>query len=100
MTVSYSTLNATATSGVKYGTASGLYDQSAMGSQASYWETFHHHVKLHALEPDTTYFYVAGDDAAGWSGEFSFESPLHAATSPDDAFSFAVFGDMGIHLGG
>ena len=42
----------------------------------------------------------AGDDAAGWSGEFSFQSPLHATTSPDDAFSFAVFGDMGIHLGG
>ena len=96
MTVSWSTLNQTLTSTVKYGLSSGKYDFEATGSQLSYWETFHHHVVLpSALIPATDYFYICGDEVSGFSEERSFHSaPSHSI--PEDSFSFAVFADLGI----
>lgn len=49
-----------------------------------------HGVALTGLEPDTTYYFVAGDPATGVTEEFSFR------TFPADApYSFAIGGDMG-----
>jgi hypothetical protein len=58
------------------------------------YETFHHHVVLNTLEPDTTYYYVVGDDSNGYSNEFKFTSaPLSSRDMKN--FTFAVFGDLG-----
>jgi phosphodiesterase/alkaline phosphatase D-like protein len=95
MAVSWNTKASTTTSTVKYGTKSHMYTKTSAGSAAAYYETFNHHVVLDALTPDTTYYYVVGDETSGWSREFSFRSaPL--ATQHRGNFSFFVFGDLGV----
>jgi hypothetical protein len=93
--VSWNTQNQTSTSIVKYGTASGVYTGSASGVSSAYYETFNHHTVLNALTPSTKYYYIVGDDAQGWSKEFSFTS---APLSSDlrENFSFLVYGDLGV----
>ena len=74
MAVSWSTPNATKTSIVKYGTKSGHYDHEASGSQTTYnkdWY-YHHHAVMADLEPNTKYYYIVGDEDAGFSKEFNF----------------------------
>lgn len=94
MSVTWSTVTQTATSVVKFGTTSGKYTSTASGVSRSYYETFHNHVTLGALSPDTTYYYIVGDETGGWSSEYSFRSaPLSANLRGN--FSFAVFGDLG-----
>lgn len=95
MAVSWHTVGQTATSTVKYGTSSGSYPNAATGKEGAYYQTFNHHVVLGALAPATKYYYIVGDDAAGWSKEFSFVSaPLSSAVRGN--FSFFVFGDLGV----
>lgn len=93
--VSWNTKNQTTTSIVKYGTSSGVYIGSASGVSSAYYETFNHHVVLSSLSPSTRYFYIVGDDAQGWSKEFSFTSaPL--SSEMRENFSFLVYGDLGV----
>lgn len=42
---------------------------------------YHSHVKMTQLKPSTTYYYVCGDDVAGWSDEFSFTVSTHHANN-------------------
>ena len=94
MTVSWNTKGATTTSTVKFGTSSGVYNNAATGAAAAYYETFNHHVTLGTLAPNTQYFYIVGDDASGWSKEYTFKSaPTYNQLRGN--FSFFVFGDMG-----
>ena len=60
MAVSWSTQVDTASSVVKFGTEPGTYTLMATGASTSYWESFHHHVVLGNLIPDTVYYYVVG----------------------------------------
>ena len=94
MTVSWQTEKATATSVVKYGKKSGVYDQTASGSCSTYYKTFDHHVTLGELAPETEYFYVVGDSTDGYSVEKAFRSA--ATTQLRGNFSFAVFADLGV----
>lgn len=94
MAISWHTQGATATSTVNYGTASGVYTESATGSGSSYYETYNHHTVLGQLSPNTKYYYKVGDDAAGWSSELSFVS-APTSDSLRGNFSFFVFGDLG-----
>jgi hypothetical protein len=98
MAVSWNTKSNTATSIVKYGVASGRYDQASSGSASAYYKTYNHHVVLSALQPSTNYYYIVGDDASGWSKEMHFRS---APLSNDlrGNFSFIVFGDLGVFNG-
>eukprot|EP01039_Chlorochromonas_danica_P007657 gene7657-8462_t len=93
--VSWHTQNSTASSLVKYGVTSGKYDQLAKGLENVYYQTYNHHVVLNELTPDTKYYYIVGDDTAGWSNEFAFTSaPLSSKLRGN--FSFFVFGDLGV----
>lgn len=97
--VSWSTVAQSSTSVVKYGTSKGTYTESASGYSRSYYETFHNHVVLNTLTPNTVYYYVVGNDADGWSSELSFTSaPLSSNLRGN--FSFGVFGDLGVVSGG
>lgn len=97
ITISYQTVTQTATSTVKYGTASGVYDYTATGSSSTYYETFNHHITTDVLIPDTKYYYIVGDDESNsWSDENSFMSPK---ADLKGGFSFAVFADMGVRNG-
>ena len=74
MAVSWATPAATNNSIVKYGTNSGHYDHVAIGTQRTYnteWY-YHHEAVMVNLMPNTTYFYVVGDENSGLSDEFSF----------------------------
>lgn len=95
MAVSWNTKSSTSTSMVKYGVQPGVYTETASGFGSAYYETFNHHVVLGALQPATTYYYVVGDDAAGWSTEFNFKSAIPASQLRGN-FSFFVFGDLGV----
>ena len=58
------------------------------------YETFHHHVVIGPLTPDTTYYYKVGDGDGGYSQEFKFRSaPL---SSKNMNLTFAVFADLGM----
>lgn len=95
MAISWHTEGTTPTSTVKYGTSSGVYSNTASGVSKAYYETYNHHAVLGALAPATTYYYIVGDDSAGWSTERSFRSaPL--SNSLRGNFSFFVFGDLGV----
>ena len=74
MSVMWHTNNATSTSMVKYGTQSGVYSHTVSGQERYYGFTYDHVAILPSLQPSTTYYYIVGDDEAGWSQEFSFES--------------------------
>lgn len=48
--------------------------------------------------PDTTYYYIVGDESNGYSNEFKFTSaPL--SSSGINNLTFAVFGDLGVTNG-
>jgi hypothetical protein len=97
--VSWNTQASTPTTTVKYGTQSHQYTNTATGSAISYYETYNHHVVLDTLIAATNYYYIVGDNDAGWSKEFSFTSaPLSSHVRGN--FSFFVYGDLGIHNGG
>jgi hypothetical protein len=98
MAVSYMTVEDSA-SAVKYGLKSQIYDQKADGKSSSYWRTFHHHIVLTNLEPNTKYYYIVGCDEGGWSQEYSFTS-APSTSNQDNSFSFAVWGDLGIAVEG
>jgi len=86
------------TSTVKYGTTSGVYSQTSTGSSYAYFESFNSKVILGELAPATKYYYIVGDDVAGWSSEKSFTSaPTTAATRGN--FSFVMFADLGVYNG-
>jgi hypothetical protein len=94
MAVNWQTDTPSATSVVKYGTVSKKYTASSSGSSSIYYRTSQHSVVLGTLQPNTTYFYVVGDNVGGYSSEFSFKSaPLTSELRKD--FSFAIFGDLG-----
>lgn len=97
MTISWSTVKNTATTTVRYGKRSTLLSGSATGASVSYYQTYHHHVTLPGLEPNTEYFYQVGDATGGFSDILSFKSaPL---TGSKHNFKFAVFGDLGYFVG-
>ena len=92
----------TKTSTVKYGmTQGGPYNLEAVGTSASYYQTFNHKVLLDKVSnPSTMHYYVVGDTESGWSKEFSFTSPPQGSTLQRGNYSFAVFADLGLHNGG
>lgn len=97
MAVSWQTEENTATSVVYYGTQPGDYQDVSQGKSSSYYETFHHHVVIGPLTPDTTYYYKVGDGDGGYSQEFKFRSaPL---SSKNMNLTFAVFADLGLNNG-
>ena len=93
LSVSWQTTENTQTSAVKFGTVSGRYDFEVFGYSSAYYQTYHHHVVLSKLEPDTEYFYVVGDDAGGFSKEFRAKSAPLSQNLRN--FSFGIFGDLG-----
>ena len=81
MVIGWLTANMSAASVVEYGTASGVYTNSATGNATfyvygpKYTSGLIHHVRLSGLSPNTQYFYRAGSAAVpGWSAEYSFMS--------------------------
>lgn len=80
---------------VRYGTAPGEYDFSTTGTSfAADAPQFGwiHEATLTGLVPDTTYYYIAGDEADGFSSEFDFTT----GPPPDvncGVFGFAFLGD-------
>lgn len=95
MAVSWHTENQTPSSTVKYGTAPGVYSYTVQGTGSTYYRTWNHHAVLNTLSPNTKYYYIVGDESAGWSQEHSFVSaPL--ASNLRGNFSFFIFGDLGV----
>ena len=93
MTVSWNTAAQTATE-VRYGTQMGVYTDTATGTsfQGAGPLGWIHEATLTGLEPDTRYYYVAGNAADGWSQEASF------TTGPVEdqdcgTFNFVMLGD-------
>jgi phosphodiesterase/alkaline phosphatase D-like protein len=93
MIVSYMTQATTATSTVRFGLAPSFLNGTATGYQTSYLVTWHHHVRITGLQPNTRYYYSCGDAAAGMSPVYSF---VTANPAPAYPYSVAVFGDAGI----
>lgn len=102
MAVSWNTKIKTDTSVVKYGTTSGQYDFTSVGSASAYYKSLNHHVTLDTLKPDTKYYYICGDEASGMlSKELSFKSaPLSSDAASHSDWSFAFFADLGVVNGG
>ena len=87
----------TETHTVMYGRSPGEYTHVAAGISKKLPNKlfgYVHEVKLTELQPNTTYYYVCGDEIGGLSEEQSF------ATAPEDVqdISFVVIADMGISL--
>ncbi len=79
---------------VKYGKKSGNYTMSANGTsfKANGALNYVHEVILTGLEPDTTYYYIAGSDSDGFSKENSFKTgPVE--NNECGEFSFGYLGD-------
>jgi hypothetical protein len=100
MTVSWVTMNATATTGCKYGLTPSL-GSSAQGIVETYLSvekggSFNHHTSITGLQPGTTYYYSCGDDAAGWSPVHHFKTAPAADADINETF-FVVYGDQGIY---
>jgi acid phosphatase type 7 len=110
MAVSWQTQVDTTSSQVNYGLSPGQYTLTSVGQSKSCmhlfilvesflisysdYETFHHHVVLADLLPDTVYYYVVGSAGDGFSKEYNFKSaPLSSSLISN--FTFAVFGDLG-----
>ena len=99
MTISWVTATNTTTSTVRYGFAANSLEKSAEGpEQIQYYESFHHHVTLPELKPNSEYFYSVGDKDGGFSKPESFRTGP-ARSDPDDTWSFAVFADLGVYYG-
>lgn len=97
VTIAWVTANAldTETHKVKYGLSPGDYTEVVDGSSHQLPNEpfgYVHEVELRDLEPNTTYYYICGDEVRGWSPEYAF------TTAPDAAqdFTFVVVGDMGV----
>jgi predicted MPP superfamily phosphohydrolase len=93
MTIMWQTAQPTESSVVEYGTTEAL-GQRAVGKRVTYEYATGvlHEVSLEGLQPDTRYFYRAGDPAAGFSSVSSFTS---APAAPRE-FVFTAFGDHGV----
>lgn len=94
MTVSWNTIGSTATSEVHYGTSSGLYTDIAVGSSfvGNAGLGTVHSATVTGLQPLTTYYYMVGDAADGFSVEKTFTTgPVQDPLCGE--FSFAVLGD-------
>jgi hypothetical protein len=91
MSVMWHTNGTTTTSTVKFGTQSGAYTSTVAGGERYYGFTYDHVAVLPSLLPSTRYFYIVGDDTAGWSQEFSFESggALSSSAAP---WKFMLYG--------
>lgn len=100
MVVSWMTKKDTNTSVVKYGTTRGNYQYRASGRSRTYHEEagYTHDVTIPHLKPATKYYYVCGDAAGGFSGEYTFTTNVNANQSnPDNInLSVAMYGDMGV----
>lgn len=96
MAVNWQTNFTTATSTVKYGTASGVYTETSTGNETVYYKNYQHSVKLGVLQPATKYYYIAGDSIDGFTLEYSFvTAPLTSTAAAAYPVNFAVFGDLG-----
>jgi hypothetical protein len=96
MAVGWLTQNGTAgPPEVRFGTASGAYPNSALGSTSRYFEHYHHDAVLRNLTAATQYFYKVGTSGGNFSSERSFNTS--DVLSPDGAFSCGIFGDMGVN---
>jgi phosphodiesterase/alkaline phosphatase D-like protein len=99
LAVTWFTLNATATSTLKWGAASGQLDHTASGTAVSYGaEGLHHTVVVKGLAARTKYYYQCGDAAGG----FSATQSVSTARAAGDAtpFTVGIVGDMGTINGG
>lgn len=99
LAVTWFTLNATATSTLKWGAASGQLDHTASGAAVSYGaEGLHHTVVIKGLAARTKYYYQCGDAAGG----FSATQSVSTARAAGDAtpFTVGIVGDMGTINGG
>jgi hypothetical protein len=79
---------------VKYRTGPGDYTGVADGSSHPIPNEpfgYVHEVELTGLEPNTTYYYICGDELGGWSSEYT----LTLAPGSTRDFTFVVVGDMG-----
>lgn len=94
MAVSWQTEENTGASVVKFGTSSQQYTSTASGYSSAYYQTYHHHVVLSPLSPNTKYYYVVGDNSEIWSQEFEFIS-APASSFDEQSLNFAVFADLG-----
>ena len=97
VTVTWITQNPkdTETHTVMYGLSPGEYTEVAVGSSHKLPNElfgYVHEVELTDLEPNTTYYYISGDETGGLSAEHFF------TTAPIGAqdFNFVIIGDMGI----
>ena len=93
MTVTWNTA-ADTTSEVHYGTSPGSYSGSETGSSAPAPAPlgYVHEVTLTGLQPDTEYYYIAGNASDGFSAEYSFVT----RPNPDQncgSFNFVFLAD-------
>ena len=98
MTVSWSTTSALSGSPmVMYGLEANLLSMNASGTSSHYASstTFFHHVELHGLKPNTTYYWQAQAQTKPTPTLHFITQP--AMTTPGDGnFSVAIYGDLGI----
>lgn len=84
---------------VKYGNVTGVYTYAAEANSTTYSVAngLYTSIPLFTanmtqLQPGTRYYYVVGNDASGWSSEYSF---VTAPFSSNHTAKWAVYGDMG-----
>ena len=77
---------------VRYGTSPGSLTATKTGSShpCDDGNADVREVELTGLQPDTTYYYQAGDTSNGYSPEYSFTTPPRNNT---EGFKFCAFGD-------
>jgi len=84
---------------VKYGLKSGVLSShvSATNAPAQYLKHhgFHHVVAVLDLTPATRYYYSVGNDADGWSAEWSFKTAPSGDAAAKTQITVSVFGDHG-----
>jgi len=98
MIVSWVTVLPTATSEIRYGTASNYYTFSEMGNWSNYTYKNYtsgaiHKVPLSGLKAGVTYYYRVGDNTQGYSRELTFRVP-----ADNNKVTVTIWGD--INLGG
>ncbi len=98
MVVGWLTASTSAPSTVQFGTASGVYTQTANGTAAQYKYGIYtsgliHHVPLTGLTPSTVYFYKV----AGAAAEYSFTSGA-AVSASSFPYKIGCFADIGESL--
>lgn len=94
MTIAWATSLREEVAAVRYGRTEGL-ELGAVPAETQLllegYQGYRHNVELTGLTPNTTYYYVVGSEAKGWS------DLLHFATAPilGEPFTFLAFADMG-----